>query len=66
MIVSLIGQKCKKLLKLDLSIDSSVPISDQFFDIFTECEAIKEMRIELSHNTVLSRSVECFKQQTTH
>ena len=59
--LSLIGQKCNKLLKLELYIDSGLPISDRFFDIFYKFEAIKKLKIELSHNTVLSGSVECFK-----
>ena len=59
--LSLIGRKCTKLLKLDLSIDSSVPISDRFFDVFTHFKAIKKLIINFKNNTVLSGSVECFK-----
>ena len=59
--LSLIGQKCKKLLKLDLRINTSVPISDRFFEIFSEFESIKKLELHLTHNTVLSGSVECFK-----
>ena len=59
--LSLIGQKCNKILKLNLSIDSSVPISDQFFDSFKNFIAIKKLKIKLEHNRVLSGSVECFK-----
>ena len=59
--LSLIGQKCNKLLKLDLSIDKSIPISDQIFDSLSEFKAIKKMKITLWHKTVLSGSVECFK-----
>ena len=59
--LSLIGQKCNKLLKLNLSIGSSLPINDRFFDIFSNLEDIKKLKIELSNNTVLSGSVECFK-----
>ena len=59
--LSLIGQKCNKLLELDLSIKSSVPISDRFFDVFTHFKAIKKLKIELQDNIVLSGSVECFK-----
>ena len=58
--LSLIGQKCNKLLKLDLSIDESIPISDRFFQIFSEFKAIKKLKIELLDNQ-LSGSVECFK-----
>ena len=44
----LIGQKCKKLLKLDLNINYSVSISEQFFDIFTEFKGIEVLTISLS------------------
>ena len=59
----LIGQKCNKLLKLDLDIDYSVRITDQFFDIFTEFKAIKKLKIKMIsyYCKVLSGSVECFK-----
>ena len=40
--LSLIGQKCNKLLKLDLSIFSSDPITDRFFDALSEFEVIKK------------------------
>ena len=59
--LSLIGQKCNKLLKLDLFIDNSVQISDQFFDVFTHFKSIKKLTIGLSHKTVLSGNVESFK-----
>ena len=61
--LSLIGQKCNKLLKLDLDIGIGIPISDRFFDIFSKFEDIKELKIGLSIiiNTVLSGSMECFK-----
>ena len=61
--LSLIGQKCNKLLKLDLYIHHSVLISDRFYDIFSKFKAIKKLKIELTviTNTVLSGSVECFK-----
>ena len=59
--LSLIGQKCTKLSKLKLRIDRSVPISDHFFDAFTEFKAIRKLNIFLSHKTVLSGSVECFR-----
>ena len=59
--LSLIGQKCNKLLKLDLSIWSFVPITERFFDIFNEFKAIKKLIIDLWNKTVLSGSVECFK-----
>ena len=59
--LSLIGQKCNKLLKLDLDIEEPVPISKRFFNIFSQFKAIKKLKIELYHNRVLSGSVECFK-----
>ena len=59
--LSLIGQKCNKIVKLDLTIDSFVTISDRFFDVFTQFKAIKKLKIELYHNTVVKRSVESLK-----
>ena len=61
--LSLIGQKCNKLLKLDLRICYNVKISQQFFTIFSNFKVIKELSLSLPYNinTVLSRSVECFK-----
>ena len=59
--LSLIGQKCTKLLNLDLVINKLVPISDKFLKIFSEFKAIKKLKITLWHKTVLSGSVECFK-----
>ena len=59
--LSLIGQKCNKLLKLDLCIYESVPISDEFFAIFSKFKSIKKLKVKLSHNRVLSGSVKCFK-----
>ena len=50
-----------KLLKLDLSIDKYVPISDRFFDAFKEFKAIKKLIFNFYDNTVLNCSVECFK-----
>ena len=37
--LSLIGQKCNKLLKLDLNIAQSVPISYRFFYIFSKVQS---------------------------
>ena len=34
--LSLIGQKCNKLLKLDLDLQHYNQLSDQFFDIFSK------------------------------
>ena len=62
--LSLIGQKCNKLLKLDLIINNNVPISDTFLDIFSLFKAIKKLKINITENTVLSGSVECFKHCT--
>ena len=59
--LSLIGQKCNKLLKLDLNIVYGIPITEQFFDIFYKLEDIRKLKISLAINTVLSGSVECFK-----
>ena len=56
--LSLIGQKCNKLLKLDLKINSNSGISDQFFASFSEFKAIKKLKIGSNE---LSGSVECFK-----
>ena len=58
--LSLIGQKCNKLLKLDSSINN-VPISEILLDIFSEFKAIQKLKIQLPSDTVLSGSVECFK-----
>ena len=59
--LSLIGRKCTKLLKSDLIINESIPISKRFFDVFTEFKAIKKLKLSLKNNRVLSGSVECFK-----
>ena len=60
--LSLIGQKCTKLLKLNLIIiNNSVPMSDRFFYIFTIFKSLKYLKIHLWTKTVLSGSVECFK-----
>ena len=59
--LSLIGQKCNKLLELFLSIFRTVSISERFFDVFTHFKAIKRLKIELPENSVLSGTVECFK-----
>ena len=44
----LIGQKCTKLLKLDLTINSINPISNRFFDKFSEFKAIKKLKMIIS------------------
>ena len=58
--LSLIGQKCNKLLKLDLKIITNFAISDRFFASFSQFKAIKKLKIELFENE-LSGSIECFK-----
>ena len=63
--LSLIGQKCNKLLKLGLTINNNlVAISDRFFYSFTHFRPIKFLKIHLWTKTVLSGSVECFKHCT--
>ena len=59
--LSLIGQKCNKLFELVLSIKQEVPITERFFDVFYKFNAIKRLIIELSPNTIINGSVECFK-----
>ena len=59
--LSLIGQKCNKLLKLDLDIYSPIPISDRLFYRFSEFKAIEKLKINVLQHIVLSGSVECFK-----
>ena len=59
--LSLIGQKCNKLLKLDLVIGGSVPISDRFFNVFYHFETIKKLFIYSPQYTIMFGSVECFK-----
>ena len=59
--LSLIGQKCNKLLKLDLIFDDSVPISEEFFDIFSAFKAIKKLKIHLMPKNKMNGSIECFK-----
>ena len=57
----LIGQKCTKLLKLELFIYYSVPISEHFFDIFTEFKAIKVLKIMLFTLIPVKGSIESLK-----
>ena len=45
--LSLIGQKCNKLLKLDLIVSFSVSKIDRFFGIFSEFKAIKQLNVNL-------------------
>ena len=60
--LSLIGQKCNKLLKLDLNVrDHSVTITDQFFDSLSEFKAIKKLKIWFEKSVETNRSVKAFK-----
>ena len=61
--LKLIGQKCTKLLTLDLRIWDPLLISDRFFDLFYEFKAIKKLLIIIPTFRVLLGSVEwkCFK-----
>ena len=59
--LSLIGQKCNKLLKLDLEITSTVPISNRFFNIFSVFKSIIKFEINISPEIKMKGSVECFK-----
>ena len=59
--LSLIGQKCNKLLKLNLEIDYFVPISNRLLTIFTEFKAIKKLKIQLPLGKKVKGSIECFK-----
>ena len=57
--VSMIGQKCTKLLKLNLSI-KYIPITDRFLDVFSNLKAIKSLRVCLP-NTAVKGSIESLK-----
>ena len=59
--LSLIGQKCTKLLKLDLEIDDSFSISDRFFDVFTHFKSIKILNLDLWQTRSVKGSVKCFR-----
>ena len=58
--LSLIGQKCTKLLKLDIIIGESIPISDRFFQ-FCELKAIKELKLWFG----ISKSMRALKRSNT-
>ena len=71
--LSLIGQKCTKLLQLELIIYNSgldhfledhVGLTDQFFSTFSQFKSIRYLYIRLFTKTVLPGSVECFKHCT--
>ena len=64
--LSLIGQKCTKLLNFDLCIDNPVSISNKFLNIFTEFKAIQILTIILPKyisyiNTSVNGSIESLK-----
>ena len=59
--LSLIGQKCNKLLKLDLHTNDSLPISDRFFEAFIHFKQVKKLLISIYNNTLMNGSVESFK-----
>ena len=59
--LSLIGQKCTKLLKLDLSISPWLPISDRTFKALSEFKTLKKMTLYLPHFETVNTSIECFK-----
>ena len=58
--LKLIGQKCTKLLKLDLEFGQKM-ISNRLFDAMIEFKSIRKLKIDLHFHTILSGSVECFK-----
>ena len=65
--LSLIGQKCNKLLRLEFTDSCSTTKSDQFFKAITEFKAIKMLRnfIPIEHTIV--RKCRMFQTlQTTH
>ena len=58
----LIGQKCNKLLKLDLSINCLTPKTDRLFDALSEFKTIKKLKFYfLQIEEQINGSVECFK-----
>ena len=50
--LKLIGQKCTKVLHLDLFIDASVPISDRFFDVVNHFKALKKIENRIDEQYV--------------
>ena len=57
--LSLIGQKCTKLL--DLNVTFYIPISQQFFARFSEFKAIKRLNIEIRCKTEVNASIQSLK-----
>ena len=62
--LKLIGQKCIKLLKLDLDIDHCLRVTDRFFETFSEFKAIKKLKIELFSLSIkaVKGSIESMKE----
>ena len=59
--LSLIGQKCSELLKLELVVHNSILNSNTFFQIFSEFKHIKKLKITISGNTVVNGSIDSLK-----
>ena len=59
--LSLIGQKCTKLLIFYLNLHHPITISKRFFNVFTEFKAIKKLNVILNIKQEVNGSVECFK-----
>ena len=59
--IALIGRKCIKLLKFNISFSENIIIKEQFFDTISEFKAIKKLKIDLPFNTEMIGSVEYFK-----
>ena len=55
--LSPIGQKCNKLLKLDLCMNYPVSLSEQFFDTFTQFKVIKALKIRITDYTTKKASI---------
>ena len=55
------SQKCNKLLKLESIIDNLVPISDRFFDSFSEFKSIKKLKITILKHTNVKSNIKSFK-----
>ena len=59
--LSLIGQKCTKLLKMKLNFCNLPELSEKFFDIFLEFKALKKLILSLPFNIILNGNIESFK-----
>ena len=59
--LSLIGQKCNNLLKLELEISPTVPITDRVFASFSDFKTIKKLRIDFSNDITFKASNKAFK-----